>query len=254
MLLIPTLFLRHQHVVNPAPDAKSPLPTDPLALGRQWKAAGIEMLHIVDLDAGVVGSPLPNLPLITRLVTECGFHCQVMGGIRTAETAKRYFDHGVARIFLESIAYQQPTFAEDLARRFPGRIGVEIAVRHGKVAIKGWSVAPHKSATDYLQQFRASGIAAVLYADVNEHGMLAAENFQSIRAFAQQAQMPVLHHTDLETTEQLEQLIHLEKFGVMGTILGKSVYEGRFDLEAIVTLTKEQEQIAAADEDTVMPS
>lgn len=253
MLVIPTLFLRQQRVINPAPDASPSLPGDPLVLAQQWRDAGVEMLHVVDLDAGLVGTAPPNVPVIHRLVTTCGFHIQVTGGMRTADAAKRYFDHGVARIILESIAYQQPAFTEELARRFPGRIGVEIGVRHGKVVIKGWSVAAHKTATEYLQQFRTAGCTMVLYADTNEHGALTAENFQSIRAFAQQARMPVIHHTDIETTDQLEQLIHLEKFGVMGTILGKSVYEGRFDLEALVTMTKEHELLAATDEHTVIP-
>jgi phosphoribosylformimino-5-aminoimidazole carboxamide ribotide isomerase len=145
--------------------------------------------------------------------------------------AQRYFDVGVGRIILGPIAYQKPAFAQEMADRFPGKIGIEFTVENRRVVIKGWTVAAHKTASDYLERFRDMGFALSLYSDVNEHGVVTPENLGRVRAFTSEAQMPVIHGADLESLEQLEPILHLEK--------------------ALITMTKEHE-LRDSDEDSTI--
>ncbi len=251
MFIIPTIYLRKQRLANPAPDATPPFPLETSALIDHLRAAGIEMLHLIDLDAPPAAGPIVNETVIQSFAQS--FHCQLSAKTRATETLQRYFQLGVARCVLGALAYQQPAFAEQAAKQFPKKIGVEITVRHGKVAIPGWTVAANKTAAEYLARFREYGMAFACYSDVDEAGTLQADNFRRIREFAQQAGMPIQQSSDLHSLDQLRQLLLLEKFGVMGTILGKSLYEGRFDITSLVTMAKEFEQSIASDESTVMP-
>ncbi|MBI2343468.1 MAG: hypothetical protein HYV02_03905 [Deltaproteobacteria bacterium] len=253
MFIIPTLYLRQQRIANLAQEQPSPIPADPQAAGDFLRAAGVEMLHLIDIEAPSAAGHSPNEPVIRLLAQECGFHCQLSAKTRALETISHYFQTGIARIVLGTLAYQQPRFAEAVAAQFPGKVGVEITVRHGKVAIKGWTVAANKSAAEYLARFREQGISFVLYSDVNEVGTLTTDNVARIRTFAERAGVPVIQSTDLESLDQLRQLLHLEKFGVMGTILGRSLYENRFDLVSLITMTKEHELNIASDEATLIP-
>ncbi|GEM_PF-1043371 len=254
MFIVPTIYLRGRRAVNPAPDAQPALPSDPMALAHIMQAAGVELVHIVDLDAPTATGSLVHESIIKQYTTHFQLRCQLAAGhLRSADIIQRYLQTGIARVILGSLAYQQPDFAREVAQRFPRQIGIEISVRHQKVFIKGWTVAANKTALEYLERFRDLGITLAVYSDVDEHGALGATNFQNIRHFAEQAQMPVLHGCDLQSTAQLHELFYLEKFGVMGTILGKSWYEGRFDLGALVRLTKEREQSTETEDATVLP-
>ncbi|MBI2346347.1 MAG: hypothetical protein HYV03_05600 [Deltaproteobacteria bacterium] len=251
MLVIPTIYLRNHRVANPAPEARFHLPEDPLVLADEMQQAGVTTMHIVDLDAPQTIGHVTHGDLLKQFTEGGRFTVQVAGPLRTVEAVDRYLQLGVARIVLGSIAYQKPAFTAEVGKRFPHRIAVEISVRHNRVAIPGWTVAAHKSALDYGRQFADAGVSCVCYSDVGEGGELTAENMTNIREFASHIRMPVIHATDLTTIEELEQMLLLEKFGVIGTLLSKSLYEGRFDLKGIVTMAMERG--LPAEESTLIP-
>lgn len=252
MLIIPTIFLRGGQIANPAPEARTALPSDPRVFAEYLRTAGAEMVHVVDLDPPN-GGPVPHAKLLQAFVQEFGLHCQLSSQIRIVDDVERYLQHGMARVILGPIAYQKPDFARQVVQRFPGHLGIEITVRNRKVVIPGWTVAANKTAQDYLEQFRQMGMSIVLYSDVNDEGLLATDNLHQIRELASVAQMPIIHNTDLKSFDELRQLLYLEKFGVMGTILNKSLYEGRFDLESLITMTKEFELTEESEESTLIP-
>ena len=97
---------------------------DPVAMARQFVAAGARRLHIVDLDGAKAGTPV-QAALVERIVQAAGVPCQIGGGIRTLETARRYAAAGVARIVVGSIAIEQPHLLDELAAALLG------AVLHG---------------------------------------------------------------------------------------------------------------------------
>lgn len=251
MFVIPTIYLRNHRIANPAPESRFHLPEDPMALATEMAQAGVEMLHIVDLDAPQTTGSVAHADIIRHFCAQERFLVQVTGPIRTTEVIDRYFQLGVGRVVLGTIAYQKPTFTTEAGKRFPNRLGIEIDVRHQKVVIKGWTMAAHRSALDYAQQFKAAGIGSVLYSDVDEAGHLGPDNYRRIREFALRCAMPVIHATDLNSIEELEQVLLLEKFGVIGTLFSKSLYEGRFDMKGVVTLVKERG--LPAEESTLIP-
>src|SRR3989338_7317032 len=76
---------------------------DPVRLARQFEAEGADRLHLVDLDGAKSGKPV-NRALILRIRKAVSIPMEVGGGIRTAETAKRYLKAGIDRIILGTAA------------------------------------------------------------------------------------------------------------------------------------------------------
>jgi len=241
MLLIPVMYLRGGMVLKPAGSGGPSVKTDPLELARDWFNAGCELIHIVDLDVPASGHS-PNCDLLARMSGELKLGFQIEANIRSVDTAQSYFGAGAVRLLLGSIAYQKPVFLAELCRAFPGKIATQIDVRRGKVQIKGYAVAANKTALDYVEQFKEAGVTTVFYSDSEEEGVLKPADFGRIREFLRKALIKTIHTTDVATGYDIEKLIMLESYGLLGTMLCRSLYEGRVNLESAITLVKEKSE------------
>lgn len=241
MLLIPVMYLRGGTVLKPSGSGGPPVKSDPLELAKDWLNAGVELIHIIDLDMPASGET-PNIDILKKIDTKLKIAFEIEGNLRSADTAKHYFNAGAMRITLGTIAYQKPAFLAELCKAFAGKIAAHIDVRRGKVAIKGWSVATNKTALDYVAQFKEAGINTIYYSDTEEEGLLKDADFLRIRDFLRKAFVKCVHTQDVSKPADIEQLIMLEPYGLTGTLLSHSLYEERIDLEATITLAKERSQ------------
>lgn len=239
MLLIPVMYLRGETVLKPSGSGGPPAKSDAIALAKDWSNAGAELIHIIDLDMPASGES-PNIGVIKKIAQEVKISFEVEGNLRSIDTAKHYFDAGALRITLGAIAYQKPQFLSELCKNFTGKIGVHLDVLREKVNIKGWSVATNKTALDYVKQFKDAGVQTIYYSDAEEEGVLKETDFLRMRDFLRKALVKCVHTQDISKPADIEQLIMLEPYGLTGTLLSRSLYEERIDLEATITLAKER--------------
>lgn len=231
MLLIPVIYIRGGITLKPSGK-------DPVALANEWSKAGAELIHVVDLDSPAAG-PSPNLSILKKIKDEAKIDFTVEGNIKSTDTAERYIQAGAERIIVGSIAYQKPAFLAELCQKFPKKISTHLDVRRGRVVIKGWPVATNKSPLDYAKQLKNAGVTMLYYSDSDEEGTIKTADFGRIRDFLRKAMIKIVHTTDITNTTELEQLIMLESYGLEGTLLSNSLYEGRMDLGGTVTFCKE---------------
>jgi len=239
MQIIPVLFLRGGGVFSPVSATVNKVKGSPLDVAKGWYKAGAETIHVVDMDVPLAG-PSPNNELIGRIHQELRLAVSVESHIRDAETAGGYFAAGVSRLVLGAVAYQKPQFLTELAQRFPGKLAVHLDVRNGKAVIKGWTVAPNKTAMDYVEQFRQAGVSAFYYSDSEQDGVIKEDDCIRMRDFLKRAHVKAVHTTDIASPADLEKILILESYGMSGTLVGKPLYDGRIDLEGIITFAKEQ--------------
>lgn len=248
MLLLPKLFVRNRKVASPS-DRRG-VPDDPMVAIDQWAHTGIELIHIADLDVPITG-PVPNANLIISCIKSHHLRVHVSGNFKTVETIQKYASLGVESIVLGSIAYQQPEFLKEVLLKVPGKIGVSIDVKNGKVVIPGWAVSSHKTAMDYYDQFSDAGVSCCYYSDITEIGANSQFNLDGIRGFAEHAHMPIYYNGEVMTTDDMAALLLVEKFGVRGCVLSKALYDQRLDLASSVTYLRERSHDSLA-EPTIM--
>jgi phosphoribosylformimino-5-aminoimidazole carboxamide ribotide isomerase len=63
-------------------------------------------------------------------------------------------------------------------------------------------------------------------------------NIDATRQLAEAISIPVIASGGLSTLADIEKLMAIESFGVVGAITGKAVYTGAIDLGEAVALTK----------------
>ncbi|MDP6994473.1 MAG: HisA/HisF-related TIM barrel protein, partial [Woeseiaceae bacterium] len=80
---------------------------DPVALARDYQASGFSELHIVDLDGARYGRQ-ENGNVIRRIVSASTLDVQIGGGIRELSQLERWFDAGVTRVVIGSLAVVKP--------------------------------------------------------------------------------------------------------------------------------------------------
>lgn len=92
---------------------------DPVAMAAHWIAQGATRLHLVDLNGAFAGSP-QNADVVRAIARRFpDVPLQIGGGIRDEDTAKHYWDLGVAYCIIGSKAVSDPEFVVELAAKYP---------------------------------------------------------------------------------------------------------------------------------------
>ncbi|MFM8498364.1 MAG: 1-(5-phosphoribosyl)-5-[(5-phosphoribosylamino)methylideneamino]imidazole-4-carboxamide isomerase [Planctomycetia bacterium] len=204
---------------------------DPVAMARQFVAAGARRLHIVDLDGAKAGKPV-QAALVERIVQAAGVPCQIGGGIRTLETARRYAAAGVARIVVGSIAIEQPHLLDELATALPDRIVLGLDARDGRVAVRGWIETSPLTALDVARRSEHLPLAALVYTDIATDGTLGGPNLAALREMVNTVKLPVVASGGIANAADLEQVAAV---GAAGCIVGRALYDGGLSLAAAAT-------------------
>ncbi len=187
-------------------------------------------MHIVDLDGANNGHPI-NTDVIHNIVQSFpDTPVQLGGGIRHVEDAEAYLDLGVQYLIIGTRAVSEPHFVNELCVEFPSHIMVGLDARDGKVAIDGWSKLSKHDVIDLAQHFQRDGVEAIIYTDISRDGMMEGVNIEATVKLAQSISIPVIASGGVSTMDDLRALSEVEEEGVMGTIIGRALYEGNIDL------------------------
>jgi phosphoribosylformimino-5-aminoimidazole carboxamide ribotide isomerase len=193
-------------------------------MANHWDEEGAQTIHVVDLDGAFQGSPI-NSEIVKKIIYSSSVDIQVGGGIRTLEAIEKYVKAGAYRVILGTIAQKEPEFVEEACRRFPNKIIIGIDAQNGLVAVKGWVEVSEQKATDLAQKMKSFGIAGFIFTDISRDGMLQGPNLESIKEFAECAQLPVIASGGVSRLEDIKNLAKLESYGVEGVIIGKALYD-----------------------------
>ena len=95
---------------------------DPVAVAKDFQAAGSKHIHLVDLEGAKSGIP-ENLETIQKIIAETSLFVEVGGGIRNMETVETYLSAGVSRVILGTAAVTDPAFLEAALQKYGEKIG-----------------------------------------------------------------------------------------------------------------------------------
>ncbi len=210
--------------------------TDPTLPAATFKAQGFEWLHLVDLNGAFAGQPV-NGAVIERILATIGaMPAQLGGGIRDLKTIEMWLTKGISRVILGTAALREPDLVRQACREFPGKIAVGIDAREGYVAIAGWAETSTVKALDLALKFEDSGVAAIIYTDINRDGAMGGVNVEATADLACHLTTPVIASGGVSSIDDLAALKKEEKTGIAGVICGRALYDGRIDPHAALTL------------------
>ena len=206
---------------------------NPIEVSKNWIKKGARRLHIVDLDGAAAGYP-KNKQVIQKILKSVGddIPVQVGGGMRDLDTIESTLDMGVTYVVIGTAAVKNPGLLKDACAAFLGHIIVSIDAKDGKVATDGWSKLSGHEVIDLAKKYEDDGVEANLYTDIGRDGMLTGVNLDATLKLAQSISIPVIASGGVADMSDIKNLCKIETEGVMGTILGRSIYEGKIDFES----------------------
>ncbi len=206
---------------------------DPVDVARKWEGCGAGLIHVVDLNGAFSGKP-KNFDIIREIVQTVSCEVQVGGGVRTIKTIEEYMDAGVSRVILGTAAFLNQELLVESCARFPQNIAIGIDTKMGKIAVKGWTEVMDLNTESVLSDLKAHGTSLVIHTNVDRDGTMEGVNLDSVREFVEKSPIPVVASGGIASIEDIEKLSTLEQSGLVGVILGRSIYTGKIDLtEAI---------------------
>lgn len=197
-----------------------------VALGRRYVDAGARRLHVVDLDAAR-GSGNNRL-LVQRLVTEAGAEVEVAGGVRTEPDAERWLGCGAAAVVMGTVAVLDPQLLATVADAHPGQVLAALDVREGRPAVAGWSALEQLTVGDVLMRWREAALAGVVVTSVDRDGTLLGPDLSLLSEVLSWTGLPVTYSGGIAS---LDDLRAVAAGGAAAAILGRSLLEGRIQLE-----------------------
>lgn len=208
---------------------------NPIAQAQEFKDAGMEMIHVVDLDGALVGKA-ENASLIEQMKKETGLNIEVGGGIRTIEQIDHYVAFGIDRIIIGSAALRDPELVKKAVKKYGDKIAVGIDAKNGKVAISGWLDV---SETDYLQmakEMAAIGVKTIIYTDIAKDGTLTGPTFEDYEKLSKV--VPDVQIIASGGVSNKADLLKLAELGLYGAIVGKAFYNGAITLAEMQEVEK----------------
>lgn len=239
MLIIPAIDLKDGCVVRYVQGKldKKIYSKDPVKTAKHWQRQGARLIHIVDLDGASSGVP-KNLNTVKEIVKAIDVPIEFGGGIRKIETIRALLDYGVYRIVLGTKAAEDRYFLNKAFKEFKDRIIVSIDAKDQCVLIKGWQ-ASSKSTNllDFACNLKKVGLKKLIYTDTLKDGTLDGPNIKGIKTLLRETGMKIIASGGISSLNDIYKLKLLENEGLIGVIIGKALYEGRFTLSQALKLT-----------------
>ena len=209
---------------------------NPAAVAKTFEEAGIQKLHVVDLEGAKASKPV-NLDSLRAITTETNLSVDFGGGVKSNEAIEAVFEAGAQQITAGSIAVKQPELVTDwIAQYGAEKIILGADVIGEQIATHGWQENSGVVLFNFLEQFVKQSIEYCICTDVSKDGLLQGPAFDLYARIMKE--FPDLKLIASGGVSKLGDLKQLAELGVYGTIVGKAFYEGRISLEELAQFNR----------------
>ncbi len=208
---------------------------DPVETARMFEAAGAERIHIVDLDAARGDGN--NRPVIKKIRESVSCVVETGGGIRTTDDVKELVDCGINRMIAGTVLAKEPDLVAGWIAAFGRYFIAGIDALDGEVKVSGWEKGSGLSDTELAKTCAEIGIISIVYTNIAKDGTLSGPDLKNTVRIAQESGLPVILSGGISCDEDFRSVtLDAADSGIAGIITGKAIYEGRINLEKVISL------------------
>ncbi len=194
---------------------------------------GCKWLHVVDLNSALgLGN---NEDTILKIIKSFNkqINIQLGGGVRSYDKIKFWIDKGITRVIIGTLAYESPDIINSLGKDYNSKIVLGIDVRKNRVAIHGWKNQLDLNPFSIIKRLDKSLISSIIYTDIERDGSLEGANINQTLKFSKSIDLPIIASGGISDTKEIIELYNLNKYGIVGVVVGKAIYEKRVSLDEI---------------------
>mgnify|MGYP000009987997 FL=1 len=203
---------------------------NPLEMARLFEEAGLDRLHLVDLD-GAKASGVVNWAVLETICKHTRLSIDFGGGVKTDEDMRRVFEAGADYACVGSIAQTNPEqTAEWLEKYGYERVIIGADVWNTKVCIQGWKKVTDTTIFQLIKSYRGR-IGHLMCTDITRDGMMDGTAIGLYRELLRlYPEIRLIASGGVSGTADLQQLAEV---GVEAVVVGKALYEKKIDLKSL---------------------
>ena len=202
----------------------------PLDMALAFQDAGVNRLHLVDLDGAKQSAPA-NLRVLEQLAYRTSMEIEWGGGIKSADALRAVFDSGATYGICGSVAALKPELFREWLIAFGAKVILGADIRDGKVAVNGWLAETELGIEELIDMFSGDGLGNVICTDISKDGMLQGPSFELYKDLQQR--YDAIDITVSGGISCMDDIEKLEEMSLRKVIVGKAIYEGRITLKDI---------------------
>lgn len=206
---------------------------NPLEVAKMYEDAGIQYLHLVDLDGAKQGRII-NYKVLESIASQTKLTVDFGGGLKTDTDIETAFSSGAAQVTAGSIAVKQPETVYNWLEKYGAdKIILGADCRNRLVATNGWQQESNLEVVQFIIKYEKHGISSVICTDIGKDGMLQGPSFELYGEILEQANVGLIASGGVTT---MDDLYRLKEMGCAGAIIGKAIYEGNITLNQLTEL------------------
>lgn len=207
----------------------------PLEVAKQFEAAGLQRLHLVDLDGAKAGA-VQNWKVLESIAANTSLLIDFGGGIKKESDLQVVFNSGATLATIGSLAVKNaPVFFQWLEQYGADKFLLGADVKEELIAVSGWLETTNVNIYDFIRQYLEKGIQQVFCTDVSKDGKLEGPSITLYENILDR--FPELYFIASGGVSSMEDLRDLQRIGCKAAIVGKAIYENRISLNELKIFT-----------------
>jgi phosphoribosylformimino-5-aminoimidazole carboxamide ribotide isomerase len=208
---------------------------NPLEVAKEFEAAGIEYLHVVDLD-GAKASQIINYKVLEQIAGKTNLKIDFGGGLKSNKDLEIAFNSGAHQITGGSIAVKNSDIFESWIETYGANkiiLGADFYPDSsgGKIATNGWQEESTLELIPFIKGYQDKGIQYVICTDISKDGMLQGPSFNMYKEILSETKdIKLIASGGISTFDELPRLA---ENGCEGVIIGKAIYEHKISLKQL---------------------
>ena len=208
---------------------------NPLEVAKEFEAAGIEYLHVVDLD-GAKASQIMNYKVLEQIASKTSLKIDFGGGLKSDKDLEIAFNSGAHQITGGSIAVKNSAIFESWIEKYGAQkiiLGADFYPDNagGKIATNGWQEESTLELIPFIKRYQDKGIQYVICTDISKDGMLQGPSFDVYKEILTEVKdVKLIASGGISTFDELPRLA---ENGCEGVIIGKAIYEKKISLKQL---------------------
>jgi phosphoribosylformimino-5-aminoimidazole carboxamide ribotide isomerase len=207
---------------------------DAVETALEFKNAGAEYLHMVDLDGALKGS-LQNINIVLSVINKVNIPVELGGGIRDLETIGLLIEKGISRVILGTSALNNPDMVREAVKKYGEKIAVGIDAKDELVAVDGWLNVSKVNYINFAKEIDKIGVKTIIFTDISKDGTLQGSNLEQLSKIQNSVSCNIVASGGIKDIEDLKAI---NKMGIYGAITGKAIYSGNIKLKEAIELCK----------------
>jgi len=198
---------------------------DPLEVALQFEDAGLQRLHLVDLDGAKAGD-VKNWKVLEKIAGKTKLSIDFSGGISTQNNLEITFNSGATFASIGSIAVKDEfTFTGWLLAYGADKFIIGADVKEEQILIKGWTESTSLTVFELIDKYKLKGVKQFFCTDISKDGLLEGPSVDLYKKIINEhPSIDLIASGGVSTIKDLEEL---REVGCSGAIIGKAIYENK---------------------------